>query len=66
MIYYITIDNLLYSKKEKIEKDRAAVYDLTVKDIVRATRRYVYQYKWLGHSVVFKHKGVHKILIHNN
>jgi len=65
MIYYITIDQLLCMKRERLLKDLNSVYDLTVKDVVRSQRQYVYDYKKLGHSVVFKHNGRHKILIYN-
>jgi len=65
MIYYITIDQLLSSKRERVEKDLNSIYDLTVKDVLRSERQYLYNYKWLGHSVVFRYHGRHKILIYN-
>lgn len=65
MIYYITIDQLLSSKRERVEKDLNSIYDLTVKDVRINQRQYLYDYKKLGHSVVFRYHGRHKILIYN-
>jgi hypothetical protein len=63
MIYYFTIDQLSASAQRELVIGGVEVYDVTYRDLSRESKTYLYQYKWLGHSVVFRYGGRNKILI---
>jgi hypothetical protein len=66
MIRYVSINDLLYSKKEGVMSGRMSIYDLKLKDVSHYYRLYLKECILDGDSVVFKHNNRSKILIYNN